>query len=148
MQLTDIQKTILNNNSRFKVIVAGRRGGKTYCSIAYLAQQARFPNRKCMYVAPSYRMAKQIIFDDLLALLREKNWISKVNASDLTIHLVNNSQILLRSADNFDSIRGIGVDAVVIDEAADISEAAWTEAIRPTLSDRKGSAMIIGTPKG
>lgn len=148
MQLTDIQKTILNNTSRFKVIVAGRRGGKTYCSIAYLAQQARHPNRKCMYVAPSYRMAKQIIFDDLLALLKEKNWIKKVNASDLTIHLINNSQILLRSADNFDSIRGIGVDAVVIDEAADIAEEAWTAVIRPTLSDRKGSAMIIGTPKG
>mgnify|MGYP003626117521 CR=1 FL=1 len=148
MQLTDIQKTILSNESRFKVIVAGRRGGKTYCSIAYLAQQARFPNRKCMYVAPTYRMAKQIIFDDLKQLLKEKNWIKKINESDMTIRLVNNSTIMLRSADNFDSIRGIGVDAVVIDEAADIAEEAWTAVIRPTLSDRKGSAMIIGTPKG
>ena len=148
MQLTDIQKTILSNESRFKVIVAGRRGGKTYCSIAYLAQQARFPNRKCMYVAPTYRMAKQIIFDDLKQLLKEKNWIKKINESDMTIRLVNNSTIMLRSADNFDSIRGIGVDAVVIDEAADIAEEAWTAVIRPTLSDRKGSALIIGTPKG
>lgn len=148
MKLTDMQKTILSNPARFKCIVAGRRGGKTFCSIAYLAQQARHPNRKCMYVAPSYRMAKQIIFDDLKQMLKERNWIKKVNESDLTIRLVNNSQILLRSADNFDSMRGIGVDAVVIDEAADIAEEAWTAVIRPTLADREGSAMIIGTPKG
>ena len=148
MKLTDIQKKILSAKARFKVVVAGRRGGKTFCSIAYLAQQSRYPNRKCMYVAPTYRMAKQIIFDDLKTLLAEKNWIKKINESDMTIRLVNNSTIMLRSADNFDSIRGIGVDAVVIDEAADIAEEAWTAVIRPTLSDRQGSAMIIGTPKG
>ena len=148
MQLTDIQKKILSAKARFKVVVAGRRGGKTFCSIAYLAQQSRYPNRKCMYVAPTYRMAKQIIFDDLKSMLREKNWIKKINESDMTIRLVNNSVIMLRSADNYDSIRGIGVDAVVIDEAADIAEEAWQAVIRPTLSDRQGSAMIIGTPKG
>ena len=148
MKLTPIQKTILNTPARFKVVVAGRRGGKTFCSIAYLAQQARMPNRKCMYVAPTYRMAKQIIFDDLKQMLLKKRWIKKINESDMTIRLVNNSTIMLRSADNFDSIRGIGVDAVVIDEAADIAEEAWSAVIRPTLSDRQGSAMIIGTPKG
>ncbi len=148
MQLTDIQKQIINSDSRFKVVVAGRRGGKTYASIASLAKHARFPNSKCLYVAPTYRMAKQIVWDDLKQLLREKNWIKRINESELTITLVNSSIIMLRSADNPDSIRGIGVDHVVIDEAADIDEEAWTAVIRPTLSDREGSALIISSPKG
>ena len=148
MKLTAPQKDILNNPARFKVVASGRRFGKTYASIAAVAQQARFPNRKCMMVFPSYRMAKQIVFDDLIQLLKSKNWVKKINQSDLTVTLVNNSIIMLRSADNPDSIRGVGLDFVVIDEAADIPEEAWTAVIRPTLSDRMGSAMIIGSPKG
>ena len=130
--------------------IAGRRGGKSYASIAYLAKHARYPNRKCMYVAPTYSMCKQIIWEDAKTLLREKNWIKKINESELTITLVNGSTIFLRSADTPDRIRGIGVDAVVIDEAADIPklEQTWQAIIRPTLSDREGSAMIISSPKG
>jgi len=150
MKLTDIQKTILEDNSRFKIVIAGRRGGKSYASIASLAQHARYPNTKCMYIAPSYRMAKQIIYDDLLMLLKERKWLKKVNQSELTFTLVNNSIIMLRSADNPDSIRGVGLDYVVLDEAADIPklEDTWQAVIRPTLSDREGSAMIISSPKG
>ena len=148
MKLTDIQKQILGADARFKVVVAGRRGGKTYCSIASLAKHARIPNTKCLYVAPSYRMAKQIVWQDLKDLLREVRWLKRINESELTVTLVNNSIIMLRSADNPDSIRGIGVDHCIIDEAADIDEEAWTAVIRPTLSDREGSALIIGTPKG
>jgi hypothetical protein len=58
MQLTDIQKSILENPKRFKILVAGRRFSKTFIAINSLAKHARFPNKKCMYVAPSYRMAK------------------------------------------------------------------------------------------
>lgn len=150
MKLTPIQQDILNNESRFKIVIAGRRGGKSYASIASLAQHARYPNTKCMYVAPSYRMAKQIVWEDLKKLLLEKNWAKKINESELTVTLVNNSQIFLRSADNPDSIRGIGLDYVVLDEAADIPklEDTWQAVIRPTLSDRQGSAMIISSPKG
>ena len=101
-----------------------------------------------MYIAPTYRMAKQIAWEDLKALLREKNWAKKINESELTITLINDSIIMLRSADNPDSIRGIGLDYVVLDEAADITEDAWRAVIRPTLSDREGDAMIISTPKG
>ena len=95
-------------------------------------------------------MGKQIIYDDLLAFLRERRWLKKVNVSELTFTLVNGSQIMIRSADNPDSIRGIGVDFVVIDEAADIPRLAdtWQAVIRPTLSDREGHALIIGSPKG
>ena len=148
MKLTTPQKVILNDPSRFKVVAAGRRMGKTYASIASLAKYARNPNTKCMYVAPSYRMAKQIVWEDLKDLLRERNWLKKVNESELTATLINGSLIMLRSADQYDNIRGLGVDFVVIDEAADIAEEAWQAVIRPTLSDRQGSALIIGSPKG
>lgn len=103
-----------------------------------------------MYIAPSYRMAKQIVYDDLYQMLKERKWLKAVNKSDLAFTLVNGSIIYLRSADNPDSIRGIGLDYVVIDEAADIPglQETWQAVIRPTLSDREGDAMIIGTPKG
>lgn len=148
MQLTDIQKEIINDDNRFKIIISGRRSGKTMSAITSLAKYSRYPNRKCMYIAPSYRMAKQIVYDDLYQLLKDKKWLKKVNQSDLAFTLVNGSVIYLRSADNPDSIRGIGLDYVVLDEAADISEDAWRAVIRPTLSDKEGHAMIISTPKG
>lgn len=150
MKLTNPQREILDSPARFKVVAAGRRFGKSYASIAALAKHARFPNKKCLYIAPSYRMGKQIIYDDLLTFLRERRWLKKVNVSELTFTLVNGSQIMIRSADNPDSIRGIGVDFVVIDEAADIPrlDDTWKAVIRPTLSDREGHALIIGSPKG
>lgn len=148
MQLTDIQKEIINDNNRFKIIISGRRSGKTMSAITSLAKYSRYPNKKCMYIAPSYRMAKQIVYDDLYNMLKDRNWLKDVNKSDLAFTLVNGSMIYLRSADNPDSIRGIGLDYVVLDEAADISEEAWKAVIRPTLSDKEGSAMIISTPKG
>ncbi len=148
MKLTDIQKQIIGADARFKWVVAGRRGGKTYCSIASLAKHARIPNSKCLYIAPTHSMCRQIIWTDLKELLRSKNWVKRINESNLEITLVNNSIIMLRSADTPDRMRGLGVDHVVIDEAADIAEEAWTAVIRPALSDRQGSALIISTPKG
>ncbi len=150
MRLTEPQQAIIDSNSRFKVAACGRRFGKTFASIAAMAKVARFPNRKVLYVAPTFRMAKQIVWDDLKTMLIERRWARRINESDLTVVLVNGSQIMLRSADNPDSIRGIGVDFVVIDEAADIPdlESTWLACIRPTLSDREGGALIIGSPKG
>ena len=113
MKLTNPQREILDSPARFKVVAAGRRFGKSFASIAALAKHARFPMTKCLYIAPSYRMGKQIIWDDLKVFLRDKRWTKKVNESELTITLVNGSQIMIRSADNPDSIRGIGVDFVL-----------------------------------
>lgn len=150
MKLTQPQQEIISSTARFKVVAAGRRFGKSFASIAALAKHARFPGRRCLYVAPSYRMGKQIIWDDLKQFLREKHWVKRINESELTVQLVNGSSIMIRSADNPDSIRGIGVDFVVIDEAADIPrlDDTWRAVIRPTLSDREGHALIIGSPKG
>ena len=147
MKLTDVQAEILNHPARFKVVAGGRRFGKSYCSIASLAKHARFPNSKCMYVAPTHGMCRQILWPDLKELMKERKWVKKINESNLEITLINGSIIMLRSADTPDRVRGLGLSHIVIDEASDVSEEIWT-AIRPTLSDTNGSALIIGTPKG
>ena len=113
-----------------------------------MAKFARFPNKKIFYVAPTYRQAKQILWDDLKAKMINCRWAKKINESDLTITLVNGSKIHLRSADNADSLRGISIDYLVMDECAMIDHKTWTEVLRPALSDRQGHAMFITTPKG
>lgn len=148
MALNLPQDKVGNSEARFRVLIAGRRMGKTWLSVRELAKFARLPDRKVMYIAPSYRMAKQIIWKDLKKKLIALNWVAKINESELTIMLVNGSEIMLRSADNYDSIRGLGVDFVVFDEFADITIETWTEVVRPALSDRQGHAMFVGTPKG
>jgi len=71
-----------------------------------------------------------------------------VRESDRTITLPGDGTIAIKSADQGDGLRGEGLDLVVLDEAAFIQEAVWTDAIRPALSDRRGGALLISTPKG
>jgi len=93
-------------------------------------------------------MAKDIVWNELVERLMKHKWISKTNHSDLKITLRNGSEISLRGADNENSLRGVGLDFLVMDEFADIKEHAWYEVLRPTLSDRNGSALFCGTPRG
>ena len=142
------QKTIANDPHRFRVAVCGRRFGKTHLAIRELCKFAREPERRCWYIAPSYRMAKQIAWTKLKKKLISLNWVKKINEQELLITLINDSEIALRGADNYDSLRGVGLDFLVMDEFADIDVEAWTEVLRPTLSDRQGAALFISTPKG
>lgn len=148
MKLSPLQKVISDNEARFRVAVCGRRFGKSYLAINEIAKFARFPARNVWYVAPTYRMTKQIILDPLKAELQRVRWIKKINESDLTITLINGSKISLRSADNPDSLRGASLDAIILDEFAFIKEKVWSEVLRPTLSDRQGHALFITTPTG
>jgi len=146
--LSEAQKTIANDTHRFRVAVCGRRFGKTHLAIRELCKFARHPEARCWYIAPSYRMAKQIAWNKLKKKLRSLNWIKKINEQELTITLINDSEVSLRGADNYDSLRGVGLDFLVLDEFADIDKEAWTEVLRPTLSDKGGHALFISTPKG
>jgi hypothetical protein len=76
------------------------------------------------------------------------NWVKKLNETELSIVLKNGSTISLKGLENFDSIRGGGYDFLVIDEFADCDPEAWFSVLRPTLADREGKALFIGTPKG
>lgn len=148
MPLSKPQYEIAHDTTRFRVVVAGRRFGKTHLAIRELCYWAREPNKQVWYVAPTYRQAKQIVWRNLKNKLQDLRWADKVNESELTIYLRNNSVISLKGADNYDSLRGVGLDGIIIDEFADIDPAAWYETLRPTLSDKQGKALFIGTPKG
>jgi hypothetical protein len=93
-------------------------------------------------------MSKQITWLQLIDKLTQLRWIDTKNEAELTIRLKNKSIIALKGADNFDSLRGVGLDFVIIDEFQDVPEQAWKEVIRPTLSDRQGGALFCGTPRG
>ena len=150
MPLSEAQIQVAKSDARFRVVCAGRRFGKSILAIRELAKFAAQPNKKVMYVAPTYGMARNIIFDQLKQKLDDLRWIHKINETRMEIQLVNGSKIMLRGADNYDSLRGSGVDFLVMDEMADIKPEAWNEVLRPTLSAQKppGSALFVGTPKG
>lgn len=148
MKLSEPQKTVAHDPTRFRVLVTGRRFGKTTLAIRELCFTAREPNKVCWYVAPSYRQAKQIAWVQVKKVLQELRWVKTINEAELTILLKNGSRISLRGADNPDSLRGVGIDFLVMDECADIEQDAWTQVLRPTLSDTKGRALFCSTPKG
>jgi phage terminase large subunit len=137
---------------RWSALVCHRRAGKTVACIADLIDDAlrcKKANPRFAYVAPLYVQAKDVAWTYL------KQFAAKVpgaefNESELRVdfHGVNASRIRLYGADGYDRMRGIYLDGVILDEAADFDPRAWPEVIRPALSDRQGWATFIGTPKG
>ena len=148
MPLTNPQKNVIQDDSRFRVLITGRRFGKTFVAINEIAKFASIPNKKIWYVAPSYRQAKAICWGVLKEKMIYHKWVKSINHSDLTLTLKNNSQITLRGSDNESSLRGVGLNFLILDEFQDINKTAWYEVLRPTLSDTKGHALFCGTPKG
>lgn len=142
---------------RFVVCVAHRRWGKTECAVSSLLVSAQNDTRDDSlygYIAPYLKQAKQIAWRKLKRLVSDTyghDWKAlgiKKNESELWIQLPNNARIQLFGADNADAMRGLFFDGIVIDEIADMREDVWNAVIRPALSDRKGWALMIGTPKG
>ena len=148
MKLTQPQQTISNSNARFKVAACGRRFGKSWLAMNEMAKFARFPDQRILAVAPTYKQCKNIWWNDLKGMLLDLNWVKKINESELTITLVNSSTITLRSSENYDALRGGKYNFLVMDEFADMNPDAWFQVLRPTLSDMKGHALFIGSPKG
>lgn len=140
------QMEVFRSPHRFKVVVAGRRWGKTQLAKVSLIKFARKKRRLVWYVAPSYRMAKQIMWPELVEAI-PRSWVKKYNETILTITLVNGTKIELKGADNPDSLRGVGIHYLVMDEVQDIDPEAWTKVLRPTLASTGGHALFIGTPK-
>jgi phage terminase large subunit len=135
---------------RFGVVVAHRRAGKTVSAINDLVDAALRcdkPDPRFAYVAPYYTQAKDVAW---LYLKRYSAAIPgvSVNESELRVDYPNGARVRLYGADNYDRMRGIYLDGVVLDEFADMHPAAWSEVIRPALADRQGWALFIGTPKG
>ena len=90
MPLTKPQKEVLTCDKRFRVLISGRRFGKTFLAIQEMAKFARFPNQRVWYVSPSYRQSKTICWDMLKYQMIKHKWIKKINESELSITLRNN----------------------------------------------------------
>ena len=148
MQLTLPQSEIYLCPSRFISVVAGRRFGKTFLSTGKILEQAiKGRDRNVWYVAPTYGAAKEIAWDMLITTIPPE-YIYKTNETSLTLKLINGSVIALKGAEKPNNLRGRSLDYVVLDEFADMRPEAWSEVLRPSLSDRQGGALFIGTPKG
>jgi Terminase large subunit, T4likevirus-type, N-terminal len=147
VELKRSQGKVFRCTERFRVLVAGRRFGKTFFALTELCQAAWGPRRLAWYVAPTYKQAKRIAWKPLKEMTRPY-WAGKPNETDLRIELTCGGTICLRGADNYDSLRGDGLDFLTLDEYASIAPEAWTEALRPALADKQGRALFIGTPQG
>lgn len=136
---------------RFNVIVCHRRFGKTVWAINHLIDKAlrsRLPMPRFAYLAPTYGAAKRIAWDYLKSFCANIPGV-EFNEAELRVEIPSNrARIMLLSAENPGSLRGIYLDGCILDEFAEMNPEAWTTVIRPTLSDRKGWAIFIGTPKG
>jgi hypothetical protein len=139
---------VFRSNARFKVVVAGRRWGKTTLALWRLVVTAfEREKRICYYVAPTYRQVKRIAWTKLKAMI-PREALSRISEQELSVHLVNGSVIELHGADHADSLRGVGLDAIVLDEYGYMDADLWSLVVRPMLSDRRGSALFISTPRG
>jgi hypothetical protein len=142
------QQEVFKDTTRFKVVAAGRRCGKSrMAAVTLLIEGLKCPQGSAvLYVSPTMGQSRQIIWDLLLDLGREVIQSSHVNNLDIT--LINGARIYVRGADRPDTLRGVSLTYAVLDEVADIKPEAWEQVIRASLSDKRGRALFIGTPKG
>lgn len=142
------QQKVFQDKTRFKIVAAGRRCGKSRLSaITLLIEGLNCPEgSSVMYIAPTLGQARTIIWELLHELGRPVIKNSHIN--NLEITLINGRKILVRGADNPDSLRGVSLTYVVLDECAFIKPDTWDKIIRASLSDKKGRALFISTPSG
>ena len=144
------QREVHENKKRFTVLVCHRRFGKTVLAVNEMIKTAAAkPRSLCAFIAPTYRQGKSIAWEYLKFYTKPLMYLGgSRNETELRIDLFNGSRIQIFGADHPDSIRGMGFDGVVMDEYAIMSPRVWTEIIRPSISDKLGWVMFIGTPMG
>jgi len=138
-----------SRTQRWACLVVHRRGGKTVACINEMITRACYTPKKdarYAYIAPFYRQAKDVAWQYLKSF--GEGVIVKIRESELRVELFNGAWITLYGADNPDALRGLYLDGVVLDEYGDSRPSLWGTVILPTLVDRKGWAIFIGTPKG
>jgi predicted phage terminase large subunit-like protein len=147
VKLHEKQLEVFNDKHRFKVIAAGRRFGKSRLAAwTLLIEALKSKEKDVFYIAPTFQQAKDIMWGMLKELGHEV--ISAAHENTAVLTLVNGRKIYLKGSDRPDTLRGVGLAYVVLDEYADMKVNVWEQIIRPALSDVQGGAMFIGTPKG
>jgi predicted phage terminase large subunit-like protein len=149
------QMEVLQSPARFKVVAAGRRGGKSYLArimllIAGMKEKNELgyniKDKDVWYIAPTFQQGKDIQWNSLKEM--GKDVIESAHENTATLRLVNGRRIQIKGSDRPDTLRGVGVSDVVLDEFAFMKPEVWDLIIRPTLADVEGNALFIGTPDG
>jgi len=147
VELLPWQQEVYNDPTRFKVIAAGRRTGKSRLAAwALILNCLSGKKGQVFYVAPTQGQARDIMWQMLLELGHSVITSSHVN--NLQIKFVNGALLTLKGADRPETMRGVSLKFLVMDEYADMKPEVWEQILRPALADQKGSAMFIGTPMG
>jgi phage terminase large subunit-like protein len=149
VKLHPAQLEIFNSDKRFKVVSAGRRFGKSRLAAWILIIKALQSTEKdVFYIGPTFQQAKDIMWNMLKELLHGTELIEQTHENTATMTLTNGRRISLKGSDRPDTLRGVGLAYVVLDEYASMKVEVWEQIIRPTLADVKGGALFIGTPAG
>lgn len=153
MNLHSAQAEIAKDTHRFRVVCCGRRFGKTTLAVLEMVAKAIYGNdRNICYIAPTYAQARDIAWQDLKKICQPV--AHKINESRLEIVLNTTkggtSTISLRGWESIETLRGQKYHFIVVDEIASMRNwlSNWQEVIRPTLTDFKGDALFISTPRG
>jgi hypothetical protein len=146
-----VQRAYWESPHRFNLLPCGRRSGKTENAKRKLVKRALqgsdyYPARY-FAAAPTFQQSKNIFWNDIIALI-PRDFITGISKSELSISLINGSEIVVVGLDKPARIEGAPWDGGVIDEIANVKEEAWPENIRPVLSDRNGWCDLIGVPEG
>jgi len=147
VELLPWQQDVFADPTRFKIVAAGRRTGKSRLAAWMLIINALQTDRgHVFYVAPTQGQARDIMWSTLLELGHSVIKSSHINNLQLT--LINGTTISLKGADRPETMRGVSLKFLVMDEYADMKPSVWEQILRPALADQKGHAMFIGTPMG
>jgi predicted phage terminase large subunit-like protein len=147
IELLPWQEEVWNDTSRFKIVAAGRRTGKSRLAAWLLIVNALQTKKgHVFYIAPTQGQARDIMWQTLLELAHPV--IKSTHINNLHITLINGATIALKGADRPETMRGVSLKFLVLDEYADIKEEVWQQILRPALADQKGNALFIGTPMG
>lgn len=141
------QLAVYKDPRRFKIVVAGRRWGKSRLALYELfIEGLKSDTADVYYVAPTFEQGKRIMW----RIMKEigKGLIEWAHENTATIRLVNGRQIFICGSDRPDTLRGVPMAYCVLDEYASMKPLVWEEIVRPALMDVKGSALFIGTPAG
>lgn len=147
IELLDWQKQVWADDTRFKIVAAGRRTGKSRLAAWMLIVNALQADKgQVFYVAPTQGQARDIMWQTLLDLAHPV--VVSAHINNLQIKLVNGATISLKGADRPETMRGVSLKFLVMDEYADMKPEVFEQILRPALADQKGGALFIGTPMG
>jgi phage terminase large subunit-like protein len=147
IKLLKWQQGVFTDPTRFKVVAAGRRTGKSRLAAWLLIVNAlQCDKGHIWYIANTQGQARDVLWQVLLELANPVIESSHIN--NMQIKLVNGAMISLKGADRPETMRGVSLKFVVMDEYGSMKPEVWEQIIRPALADQKGSALFIGTPFG